>query len=164
MDDSFDNLPEALRRIHDSRSKQLLGRCAVERGGHWLVRWLAPMASLPPATDDTALSVGILVDAQGETWNRTFGDHRMQSRLRARGALLAERLGATTLLFTLLAVDERIEWRVVGARFFGVPLPVSWFAGAIATEAIVDGRYTFDVCATLPIIGLLVRYRGWLVE
>jgi len=161
---SFSGLPESLRRIHDSESKQLHGRCDVERGNNWLVRWLAPFASLPPNGRDVPLSVSIRVDAQGETWARDFGGHRMQSRLWARDAVLAERLGAITLLFTLLAFEGRIEWRVVGARFLGMPLPTRWFAGASATEALVDGRYTFDVRATLPIVGLLVRYRGWLAE
>jgi hypothetical protein len=164
MADSFDNLPETLRRIHDGQPKALLGRCVVERGNHWLVKWLAPMASLPPSSSDTVLSVNILVAEQGETWIRTFGTHRMESRLWAQGALLAEQLGATTLVFNLLAVHGRIEWRVVGARFLGVPLPLSWFAGASATEAIIGDRYTFEVCATLPLVGLLVRYRGWLAE
>jgi hypothetical protein len=164
MQDSFSDLPEALRRIHDDRSKQLHGRCNVERGASWLVRWLAPMMSLPPGGSDVPLTVAIRVDDQGETWTRNFGGHRMQSRLLAHDPLLAERLGATTLLFTLSAVAGRIEWRVVAVRFLGVPLPLSWFAAAAATEAIVDGHYTFDVSATLPLVGLLIRYRGWLGE
>jgi hypothetical protein len=122
------------------------------------------MASLPPSVSDVPLRVTIRVDQQGETWARNFGGHRMQSRLWARDSLLAERLGATILLFSLTAVEGRIEWRVVAVRFLGVPLPLSWFAGACATEAIVDGRYTFDVSATLPLVGLLIRYRGWLAE
>jgi hypothetical protein len=122
------------------------------------------MASLPLSGSDVPLSVTIRVDQKGETWARNFGGQRMQSRLWACGSLLAERLGATTLLFTLSAVAGRIEWRVVAVRFLGVPLPVSWFAGACATEAIVNGRYTFDVSATLPLVGLLIRYRGWLAE
>ena len=164
MQGSFSDLPEALRRIHDPRSKQLNGRCDVERGGNWLVRWLAPSASLPPSGGDVPLIVSIRVDEQGETWTRNFGGHRMQSRLWVRDSLLAERLGAITLLFVLTAVEGRIEWRVAAARFLGMPLPMSWFVGASATEAIIDGRYTFDVSATLPLVGLLVRYRGWLAE
>jgi hypothetical protein len=88
----------------------------------------------------------------------------MHSRLSARNSLLAERLGAMTLVFVLKAVAGRIEWRVAGARFLGVPLPTRWFVGACATEALVGGRYTFDVRATLPVVGLLVYYRGWLAE
>jgi hypothetical protein len=164
MQDTFGDLPEALRRIHDARSKQLHGHCDVERGASWLVRWLAPMAALPLSGSNVPLSVTIRVDEQGEVWTRNFDGHRMQSRLWARDFLLAERLGATTLLFTLSAVAGRIEWRVVAVRFLGVPLPLRWFADARATEAIVDGRYTFDVSATLPLVGLLIRYRGWLAE
>jgi hypothetical protein len=43
-------------------------------------------------------------------------------------------------------------------------LPVSWFANTFAVEAMIKGRYTFDVRASLPWIGPLIRYRGWLAE
>jgi hypothetical protein len=168
--DSFVDLPVLLQRVHDARpSKHLRGHCAVERGTHWLVRWLAPIASLPPTSDDTALSVSIDVDIgnvniPGEIWTRDFNGHRMQSRLWKQGAFLAERLGPVTLLFALRVEQQRIEWRVGGAKYWRVPLPASWFSGACATEQIVDAHYSFDVRATLPVLGLLIRYRGWLVE
>jgi len=163
--DSFGELPDTLQRVHDARlTKRLFGRCDVERGGNWMVKWLAPIASLPPTAMDTSLSVTIHADAQSETWTRDFNGHRMQSRLWASDELLAERLGPITLFFTLRAEQGRLEWRVAGAKYFAVPLPVGWFAGACATEQMIDGRYTVDVRATLPLVGLLVHYRGWLAE
>jgi hypothetical protein len=165
MGDSFATLPVPIQSVHDARaSKVLRGRASVQRGAHWLARLLAPIASLPPTASDIALTVSISADASGETWTRDFGGHRMRSRLWAQGDLLAERLGPITLIFRLIAQDGRIEWRVAGARYVGIPLPASWFSGASATEQLVDGRYSFDVRAALPIVGLLVHYRGWLSE
>jgi hypothetical protein len=162
---SFASLSPAMRRVHDERlSKQLQGRCDVQRGHHWLVRWLAPIALLPPNAKDSPLSVLIETDKNSETWTRNFNGHRMRSHLWAHDKLLAERLGAVTLLFSLQVEQGRIEWRVAGARFLGMPLPLNWFAGACAIEQLIDGRYTFDVRATLPLVGLLVHYQGWLAE
>ena len=60
------------------------------------------------------------------------------------------------------AVDGAIVWRVVRVSAFGLPLPARWFTGVGARESAEDGRYRFDVWASLPFIGLLVHYRGWL--
>jgi hypothetical protein len=158
-------LPLQIQRVHDNRARKVLrGRCLVERGRHSFVRILAPIASLPSSADDVPISVEISMGMGDETWARNFDGHVMRSRLWAQDDLLAERLGAVTLLFKLRAIGGRIVWQVVGARFLGVPLPTSWFAGAGATEEVIDGRYTFDVRATLPLVGLLVHYRGWLSE
>jgi hypothetical protein len=162
---SFERLPPLVQHVHDARpTKKLVGRADVERGSHWLVSVLAPIASLPPTAKDISLTVSIDAGDSTETWSRNFSGHVMRSRLWAKGDLLAERLGPITLLFALSVDQARLEWRVAGARYLGVPLPSGWFAGASASEQVVDGRYTFDVRATLPLVGLLVRYRGWLAE
>jgi len=51
---------------------------------------------------------------------------------------------------------------LVSVHVVGVPLPLTWFRGITATETAIDGRYGFDVAAVVPIVGLLVSYRGWL--
>jgi hypothetical protein len=58
--------------------------------------------------------------------------------------------------------DPGLSWRLVRVRALGLPLPSGWFAGVRAREFERDGRYHFDVGAQLPVVGLLVRYRGWL--
>ncbi len=60
------------------------------------------------------------------------------------------------------ADDPGLSWRLVRVRALGLPLPSGWFAGVRAREFERDGRYHFDVAAQLPVVGLLVRYRGWL--
>jgi len=47
-------------------------------------------------------------------------------------------------------------------QVLGLRLPAAWFEGVSARESEHDDRYHFDVGASLPLAGLLVRYRGWL--
>ncbi|MEH6416380.1 DUF4166 domain-containing protein [Pseudomonas sp. CGJS7] len=58
--------------------------------------------------------------------------------------------------------DPGLAWRLMRVRALGLPLPRSWFSGVRAREFEREGRYHFDVVAQLPLVGLLVRYRGWL--
>ena len=162
---AFESLPPALQSIHDNRSvKTLTGQCDIERGRHWLAPLFAAAASLPPSGTNVPVTVTIAADAHGETWQRNFAGHAMTSRLWRREQWLMEKLGLVTFRFQLSAEDGRIHWQVAGASVLGVPLPASWFAQTMAEEFENDARYRFDVQASLPIIGPLIRYRGWLVE
>jgi hypothetical protein len=165
LTDAFAELPRELRRVHDARPyKRLSGRCTVERGQNWIARLLASIASLPPTATDIPLTVTIKSRADNERWTRNFDGHVMESRLWKKADYLAEQLGPITLLFSLSGKNQCIEWRVVGARFVGVPIPARWFSNSRATERLMEGRYSFDVSAVLPLAGLLVRYVGWLTD
>ena len=47
-------------------------------------------------------------------------------------------------------------------RLLGLPLPPFMLPPIRTRESERDGRYQFEVEAGLPLIGLLVRYEGWL--
>ncbi|HYM86593.1 MAG TPA: DUF4166 domain-containing protein, partial [Pseudoxanthomonas sp.] len=68
--------------------------------------------------------------------------------------------------FRLTVEQGVIVWRVARVHALGLPLPARWFRNVIAYESDHeserDGRYLFDVMAAMPVIGLLVHYRGWL--
>ena len=63
-----------------------------------------------------------------------------------------------------MRVGKELAWTVERARLFGVlPLPARLFDGVRCRESQDEaGRYTFFVKARLPVLGLLVRYEGWL--
>ncbi len=86
----------------------------------------------------------------------------MPSRLWDADGLLRERLGLATFDFRLDVLDGELIWRVERVRALGIPLPARFFRGVVAREFEQDGRYRFDVRAELPMLGLLVHYRGWL--
>ncbi len=51
-----------------------------------------------------------------------------------------------------------------GMRCCGLPLPRALWPGIEATESEEEGRFRFDVQIGLPLVGRLVRYRGWLTD
>lgn len=158
----FDALPAPVRSIHaHSGLRRYQGEAEVVRGQGMLARVCAWATHLPPQSQGD-IEVEIEAHAAGERWTRRIAGHAMASRLRERDGLLDERLGPARFGFALEADGEGVAWRVRRVRVLGVPLPCAWFAGVHARESADDGRYRFDVAASLPGIGLLVAYRGWL--
>ena len=159
---AFETLPAPLRVLHRAQGKHRYhGDVEVDRGAGVFSRFVAAATRLPPAGRGP-LCVEIDAGPHTERWTRFIGGRAMPSRLWRDGEVLCERLGLATFGFRLDAVDGAIVWRVVRVSAFGLPLPARWFTGVGARESAEDGRYRFDVWASLPFIGLLVHYRGWL--
>lgn len=162
---AFERLPRILQTIHDARlSKVFVGRCDIRTGDGWLARIIARFAGLPVARTDVPIEVTVRATGTTEDWLRKFGTQLMHSRLADRGRRLEERLGPMVLTFDLSAQQERIVWSLYSARLALLPLPLTWLLRCAATEAIHDGRYGFDVSAHVRGVGLIVHYKGWLVE
>jgi hypothetical protein len=160
---SFDELPAPIRSVHDGRARKVLsGRCSITRGDGFFGRFLGWVVSLPRSGRDLPLRVTFLCDGAGEIWSRDFGGCLMRSALAERDGLLEEVLGPVRFRFALRTDDDGIAWHVAGISVLGVPLPAAWFTAVTARQSAAAGRYTFDIRAELPCIGLLVHYRGWL--
>jgi len=167
---SFERLPQLLRRVHDARArKEFSGRCSIVSGRNWLARAIQLFASLPGRSHED-VAVHVVIERSGETsdsretWTRRFGEHRMRSVIRGTNDGLEESFGPIALTFGLTAEGNGIVWRVKGARFLFLPLPTALFAGCGASETIDAGRYWFDARAGMLGIGVLVQYKGWLVD
>ncbi|KRG43427.1 hypothetical protein ARC78_07330 [Stenotrophomonas pictorum JCM 9942] len=161
---AFEQLSPQLRALHSVRDRQRWsGQGDVMRGSHWLVAPCAWLARLPP-TSTVPVAVEFVVDADGECWRRRFGPARMHSRLWQRGGRLFEQLGAVRFRFGLSESAGQILWRVERAWAFGLlPLPARWFAQVHCREREQAGRYEFLVDVSMPLIGRLIRYEGWLL-
>ena len=161
---AFFNLPETLRRLHGVRgTARYAGIASIERGRGLLARLCARIAGLPKPMRNVPLVIEFVADAKRETWRRDFGGTRMQTRLAFKDGLLRERLGPLQFRYHLHPGGEALWWQVAGVRAFGLlPLPAGWFEGVRCRECERDSRYAFLVEANLPLIGLVVRYEGWL--
>jgi len=163
LGDKFDRLPPRVRALHARETAHVYaGRADVDRGANVMARLMGAATRLPTRKSDQELRVTIEPSADGERWTRKFADHAMPSRLWDAGGLLCERLGLVTFGFRLDVEDGELTWRVERVRSLGIPLPARLFNGVVAREFDRDGRYGFEVRAELPLVGLLVHYRGWL--
>jgi hypothetical protein len=164
LGEKFSSLPICIRTLHSLQGQATYaGRTNIQRGSNPLAALCALLTGLPPAMRDAPTRVEFLADHRREVWRRDFGGKGMSSTLTCRDALLCERLGAMQFRFELQAVAGEIRWIVRGVRLLGlVPLPTGWFRGVRCREREAQGRYEFLVEAAMPLIGLLVRYEGWL--
>jgi len=162
----FDDLPPTVRALHEREGlHRYRGKVEVERG-HGAMSRLCAWATRLPVEGRGSIEVEIDSTSQHERWARKFAGRAMRSHLWVDDGLLCERLGLVTFAFRLdvesLGAGNAIVWRVENVRALGVPLPRAWFDGVGAREYERDRRYRFDVFATMPWIGRLVHYRGWL--
>lgn len=164
---AFDDLPEPVRRLHDLDGESVAeGRATVDRGTGWIARQVAGQFGFPPPGDAVPVIVNFRRAGGREVWQRDFGGHRFSSTQEVgRGRfdwLLCERFGPCA--FGLALVVEGGHLRLVLRRwsFFELPMPL-WLAPACkAYECEEDGRFCFFVELRHRLIGLIVRYRGWL--
>jgi hypothetical protein len=157
---AFDDLPASIRAVHAGSSLVLRGHCEVIRGTGLLSRLCAAIASLPPAAERIPISVSVDVEGERVRWRRDFGGHPFQSTLRAVDGMLEESTGPAAFRFRLVPSATGIRWDLVGMRILGLPLPAFARATIHASESAPDGVYAFDARVALPVIGLLVHYRG----
>jgi hypothetical protein len=166
---SFTALPAPLAALHGAAGPPVWqGRASVETGTHPLARLARRVIGLPPAGHDVPITFSIdrIADRGGkaEVWTRNFSGRRFSSQLSANAlGELQERFGPIRFTLGLAARDGGLALPITSARCFGIPLPRFVLPRSEAREYVDDiGRFRFDIRLSLPGIGLLTHYRGWL--
>lgn len=164
---AFDALPGAVRRAHERHGAlRLAGQASVEGAETAQGRWIARLFGFPEAGDAVPVEVEIAAMPDGEEWTRRFGGQRFRSRMRPHGrhGLIREHFGPFRFDLVLSADAQGLRMRVDGWRLGRLPLPKRVAPRGEALESVdADGRFRFDVRIRLPLLGRVVRYRGWLV-
>ncbi len=159
-------LPPLVREIHTRASVQLLGRAAIDGAQRWAGQLIARLFGLPRSTSDAIARVLLQRQGDKEVWIRRFGRSTFRSTLRPGppGGCLYERFGPFEFELDMTAHESGFELSVIGWQIGPVRLPLQ-LAPRAPARAFVDaeGRYGFDVAISLPLVGQLVRYRGWLL-
>lgn len=162
MGGDFAALPDTVRRMHEVLGDQgAHGRATVTRGQGFLAGAIARALGFPPAGEHP-LHVHFEERSGVERWTRSFSGRSFHSELSADGPLLVERFGLLRFGFDLPG-DESGLSMVLRRWWLGpIPLPLAWAPRSPAREWEEDGRFHFDVPISLPLVGPVVHYRGWL--
>lgn len=163
MGERFDALPPAVRAVHRVlRDEGAAGEATVTRGRNPLARLVCRLVRFPPAGPHP-VHVHFTEAGGVETWTRRFSNHRFHSRLCQHGRLAVERFGPISFGFALPSDSAGLKMQLRRWWLGPIPLPMALAPDCEAREWEEDGRFWFDVPVALPLIGLLVHYRGWLV-
>ena len=165
---SFEELAAPVRRLHSLTAPAAVAGLADIQIAPGLVPSLVCwLAGLPKSGTGVPVSVEFTPDGRGsEHWTRRFGERRYASSIsavrRAGEYLLVERFGPFRLEFRLQAVADGVAWLLVGVTCIGIRAP-RWAVPKVQCLENGEGdRYQFDIDATMPLVGPLIRYKGWL--
>jgi len=165
---AFETVPAPIRALHEAPGRSLwVGQALVEGASTPLAALIARVVGFPKA--QAACSAEVAVDADGDRsiWRRRIGGHAFSSVLSTprSGGRVRERFGPLSMDLSLTPQGERLVYRVEGWRAGPLPLPKALGPSTVAFEEVdAEGRFVFDVTITAPLVGRLVRYRGWLVR
>jgi hypothetical protein len=132
-----------------------------------LGRRMARRRGMPDVAGPQPLVVDVGHDANRMRWQRRFGDgHALLSVFEPVGHFpdghWIEDTGRIALALQVDLHGDGWDWRLVGARMRGRPLPLWLLPRFSAYKRVVDGRYRFHVGFALPGLGELMAYEGLL--
>ena len=164
---AWDDLPATLRAMHNVTVGRVAhGEADIERGSGFLAGLIAALFSFPKAARGAPTSVRFEAKDGVETWTRTFAGRIMRSRqwqgVGLWEGLLCESFGPFTFGLAVLTGEGRLRLVVRRWALLSLPLPIALAPRGHAVETEQDGRFRFDVAIGAPLIGTIVRYRGWL--
>jgi len=168
LGDAYTTLPGPIQVMHDLDGTLVAeGRATVERGTGLMARAIAGAVGFPPAGRDVPVKVRFALRDGREFWRREFADRALSStQEEGRGRferLLCERFGPFAFGIALVAEADRLRLVVRRWSVFGIPLPRALAPFGSTYESAENGRFRFDVEIRVPLVGLIVRYRGWLM-
>jgi hypothetical protein len=156
---SFDALPPALRALHGGPGRWS-GTATLTHGGR-VARLASRTMGYPDRDGAVPLVLTIQADGDGEIWHRDFDGARVVSwQGPGPHGTIRERLGATRLNLRPEPAPGGLRLTIAGAALGPLPTPPVLRGGGI--ETVEGDAVRFDVSATLPGLGLLIRYRGLL--
>lgn len=163
---AWESLPASLKKLHTMQKAE--GRAKVELGKNPIAWLIAKIVGFPKAGDDIPVNVSFEKKNNGELWQRSF-DGQSFSSFHSEGSgyserLLSEQFGPFKFNQALVVADDgKLSLIVRNWSMFGIPLPRALAPMGNAFEHEVDGRFHFHVEIKMLIIGLIVRYQGWLI-
>jgi saccharopine dehydrogenase-like NADP-dependent oxidoreductase len=166
LGNAYDALPLVIRQAHQVHGVLVLeGKADAAPPDHVLGAWIAWLFRLPRSGSDMPVRVEMRSEDDGsETWTRIYPGVTMRSNLRNADSAthqVDEVLGPLSIRLQLNASERGLQLRTISARMFGCPLPDFLRPRSHASETVgADGQFHFDVPIALPLIGIIVHYKG----
>ncbi len=168
--ETFLAMPAAVQALHASTGAPVWsGRSEVRAAGSLLPRLVARLFGFPDSGSDIPVTVTVDRDigqngAEKESWVRNFAGRCFSSVLRRhQDGSFWETFGPFSFRLDLAADRDGLAMPVAGWKLGPVPLPRALAPRSRTREYEDDrGRFCFDVELTLPVLGLLAHYKGWL--
>lgn len=170
LGERFHELPDELQKFHASHGPVVWsGKADITGGKGIIANLIARLFGFPDTGKNIPVTVTIdrsttVRDDPSETWTRSFAGKEMSSVLRAsENGSVTEKFAPFTFIL-LLGVDQKgIEMPVSSWKLGSIPLPRFLAPRSQSLESVdAEGRFQFDVKLSIPVIGLLAHYRGWL--
>lgn len=161
----FAELPAVVQDLHCVLYRRhWKGRAQVTRGRGLLARLICRIVGFPAAGQGVAVTVSMHRNGPIETWVRDFDGKQFRSVLTiGQAGTVWERFGPFNFEIGLKVSGGRLTYPVRRARLFGLPWPMALTPTSETFEEVdADGHARFDVAISLPIIGRLIHYQGWL--
>ena len=160
-------MPAEIRELHDVDGiGQFAGRASVIPGRSPLAKLIGRVAGFPGGAGDIPLQVKIKSVNGREHWSRDFDGHEFSSVMSVGSGrfshLVCEKFGPANFSMALLWENGRLNYLPRGWAFLGIPMPRFLAPQGKTYEYVADGKFHFSVKVTLPIIGHVVTYKGWL--
>ena len=163
MGPAYRRLDPAVRAFHDlTGTAELHGEVETEAPTNAVAALIARLLGAPRLRSRGVLRFELHVERDRQTWTRHFPHRIMYSSLRLHNRQVEETLGPVRLAFALTEEAGSLVMVLRSMRFLGIPCP-EWLLPHIdAREQGHDGLLHFHIRASLPWIGRVTGYRGWL--
>ena len=167
LQNKWQSLPVAIREMHDLHgAKSVEGSAVVERGKGIIATFIATLFRFPHAGTSVPVRVDFTLKNGQETWQRVFAEKSFRSiQFEGRGRyenLICERFGPITFGIALVADGPKLRLVIRSWDFLSLPLPLFLAPQGDTHETEQVTKFHFHVEIKLPIVGLIVRYQGWL--
>ena len=164
---AFAALPSRVREFHvQAGGRPWVGEAEITGNSGLCARAIRWCVGFPEPGGRVSAEVRTRITGEGVMWQRTFGQRTFRSTLSADPApgVVRERFGMLTFRLHLSSTPDGIAWPIVGWYVIGIPMPMLLAPRSDTLEGVDgQGRYAFDMAVSLPLVGQLVRYRGWLM-
>jgi hypothetical protein len=175
--DEFAQLAPLLQRIlgdngREARALELEGQTTIDGAANALGALVVRLLGLPRPAAGVRTQVSLeRAFRDREVWMRRFADQSLQTVLgpvpvgAACSGQLSECFWPFTFQLAARVESGTLVLQVEGGRLLCLQLPRA-LVPSTRSRTFVDesGRYAFDVDIRAPILGRLLRYRGWLEE